>query len=126
MLNLTVQGNARLLVAQSSTVGEYDATTGELLNANFITGFKEASHLAVSGNTLYVSDSNDGGVGTVGDYDATTGAPINARLISGLSGPEGLAVLGNTLFVALDGTARGVGTYDATTGAALNPTFITI
>jgi hypothetical protein len=60
-------------------VGEYDATTGAPINANLVTGLSFPHDLAVSGNTLFVTD----GIGTVGAYNATTGAPINANLVTG-------------------------------------------
>lgn len=107
------------------SVGKYNAGTGAVINASFITGLTDAEGLAVLGNTLLVvsyGSTPDGG-GTVGEYDATTGAVINASFITGLSYPTGLAVLGNNLFVVnyLTGT---VGKYDATTGAAINTSFI--
>jgi hypothetical protein len=106
-------------------VSEYNATTGEVINASFITGLIDPAGLAVKGNTLFVANSG----GFVGKYDATTGAAINPGFITGLSQPFGLALLGNTLFVANQaGRSRGagtIGTYDATTGAAINASFIT-
>src|SRR5208282_2158841 len=50
---------AQLYVAFGNTVGEYDATTGAVINANFITGLNVNGYgsgaLAVSGNNLFVS-----------------------------------------------------------------------
>jgi hypothetical protein len=113
--------HAQLYVSQGSTVGEYDATTGAAINANFITGLSAPVGLALSGNTLFVANN---GSGTVGEYNATTGAAINANFITGLSNPTGLALSGNTLFVA-NQTSNTVGEYNATTGAAINASFIT-
>ena len=109
------------------SVGKYNASTGAMINASFITGLSDPEGLAVLGNTLFVATYGDGtpdGGGTVGEYDATTGQLIKAKFIKGLSYPTGLALLGNTLFVVnyLTGT---VGKYDATTGAAINASFIT-
>ena len=73
----------------SGTVGEYDATTGAAINANFITGLNRPVGLALLGNTLFVANH---GSGTVGKYNATTGAAINANFITGLNTPVGLAV----------------------------------
>ena len=77
--------------------GEYNATTGATINANFITGLELSSGLALSGNNLFVANYARG---TVGEYNATTGAAINANLIAGLSNLVGLALSGNNLFVA--------------------------
>jgi hypothetical protein len=72
-----------------TTVGEYDATTGHVINPSFITGLNGPAGLAVSGNTLFVANLTGG---TVGEYDATTGAAINTNFITGLNEPAGLAV----------------------------------
>ena len=39
--------HAQLYVSQGSTVGEYDATTGAAINANFITGLSAPVGLAL-------------------------------------------------------------------------------
>ena len=85
---LVAQGNT-LYVANSgsSTVGKYDATTGEAINANLITGAGLLTALALLNNTLFVANQS----GTVGKYDATTGEVINANFITGLQSPTGLA-----------------------------------
>jgi WD40 repeat protein len=70
-------------------IGKYDATTGAVINASFISGLSNPTQLAVLGNYLFVTNY---GNGTIGEYDATTGATINASLISGLSQPWGIAV----------------------------------
>jgi WD40 repeat protein len=121
--------HAQLYVIRDSKTGivsEYDAKTGEVINANFITGLSRPVALAVNGNTFFVTNENGG---TVGKYDANTGGAINPGFITGLSGPEGLALSGNSLFVTnLNGGAVGsgtVGNYDANTGTAINASFIT-
>ena len=80
----------------SGTVGKYDAETGFTINRHFITGLHSPTGLAVTGNTLFVANTDDG---TVGKYDANNGAAINAGFITGLGEPVGLAVADNTLFV---------------------------
>jgi hypothetical protein len=113
--------HAQLYVTQSGdSVGEYNTTTGEVINASFITGLDLPIGLALRGNTLFVVNF---GPGTVGEYDAKTGATINASFITGLNNPEGLALLGDTLFVSNFGNGT-VGEYDANTGAAINTNFI--
>ena len=110
------------------TVSKYNAT-GEVINAKFITGLGEPTALALSGNTLFVANTNN--PGTVGKYDATTGEVIKADFITGLNLPGGIAVKGNTVFVSnneknLGGTYDAfVGRYDATTGEVINAKFIT-
>ena len=109
------------------TVSKYNAT-GEVTNAEFITGLGEPIALAVSGNTLFVANTNT--PGTVGKYDATTGAVIKADFITGLNLPGGIAVKGNTVFVSNNEKNSGgtndafVGTYDAATGEVINAKFI--
>jgi outer membrane protein assembly factor BamB len=100
----------------------YNATTGAVINANFITGLSFPTGLAVFGKTLFVADLQDGSVGA---YNATTGSTINANFITGLIAPVGLAVSGNTLFVVNHEFGGAIGKYDATTGAAINATFLT-
>jgi hypothetical protein len=64
-----------LYVAEANgTVGKYNATTGVCDQSQLHHGLSLAYGLAVSGNTLFVSDLVGG---TVGEYDATTGAAIN-------------------------------------------------
>jgi hypothetical protein len=118
------------------SVAEYDATTGALINANFITGLSVPEGLTIVGNNLYVvSNANDtqqpNTNGLIGEYNATTGAPINASLVTGLSQPVATAIDGNDLYVTSRpmpefGPSVGiVGEYDATTGATINATLIT-
>jgi hypothetical protein len=130
--NLALSGNT-LYVSQnysgSSWIGTFNATSGAVLNAHFITTTPVGAFgLALSGNHLFVASGQDLGTG-VAEYDATTGAVINPNFITGIQYPMALAVVGNTLYVAQDeGSAFGtsfVSTYDATTGALINPNFIT-
>jgi DNA-binding beta-propeller fold protein YncE len=61
----------QVYVANSNgTIGEYDATTGAVINASLISGFSDPVSLAVSGPNLFVADS---GAGTIGQY-TTSGA----------------------------------------------------
>jgi DNA-binding beta-propeller fold protein YncE len=72
------------------TVGKYDASTGAVINANFITGLKkDPVALALSGNRVFVANFLSG---TVSECDATTGAVINANFITGLNFPLAIAV----------------------------------
>ena len=115
-------------VRGTAVVSEYNAITGEVINANLITGLiGPGTGLAVTGPsaffpsaTLFVADAQSG---TVGKYDANTGVAIDADFVKGLVAPYGLAVGGNTLFVA-NHFGDTVGKYDATTGVAINASFI--
>lgn len=76
-------------------VGEYDATTGLAINANFLTGVRYPVGLAVLGNQLLVAADN-----TVGAYGipavATTGnvpTSANASFLAGLNAPKFIAVV---------------------------------
>src|SRR5262249_16961232 len=85
---LALDGLNHLFVAgrESNTVFELDATTGAIINANFITGLNVPIGLALDDNNhLFVTNA---GNNTVGEYNATAGAPINAAFISG-QGPNG-------------------------------------
>ena len=114
-------------------VSKYNAITGALINANFITGLSNHNDegLALLGNTLFVADC---GRDTVGAYDATTGIVIKADFITGLPCPQGLALRrpskfphgsGPILFVVNFRINR-VGAYDGSTGATINPSLITV
>ena len=115
--------HAQLYVSQLSngSVGEYDATTGVAINANFITGLDNPGALALLGNKLFAANQTSG---RVGEYNATTGAAINVNFILGLYEPFGLALSGNNLFV-WNGLNNTVGKYDATTSAEIKANFIT-
>ena len=52
------------VLSGSGTVGEYNATTGAAINANFITGLSLPAKLVLSGNNLFVANN---GSNTVGD-----------------------------------------------------------
>jgi WD40 repeat protein len=104
-------------------VSEYDAKTGKVIAANFITGLELPANLLVSGDNLFVT-SWGGATGSVGKYDAETGAAINQNLISGeVFYPIALALSGDDLFVSDEDTST-VGEYDAQTGATINASFI--
>jgi len=96
--NLVVSGNV-LYEANADGggtgggIGTYNATTGAVINASFITGVG-FSGLALLGNHLYLAGTPTiGSPSTIGVYDATTGATINASLISGLTNPVALVVV---------------------------------
>lgn len=120
---LTLSGNTLYVVnVNSNTVGTYNATTGAVINAAFISsGLNGPRNAAVVNGNLFVTNTP---AGTVSEYNATTGAVINDSFLSGLNGPFGIAAYGNDLFVSNVGTGV-VGEYDATTGAVINSSFET-
>ncbi len=69
---MSVSGTA-LFVANGSKISEYNATTGNVVNASFITGLNAPHGLFVLGNDLYIA--NFGG-NTVSEYDLTTGVAV--------------------------------------------------
>src|SRR5260370_39670180 len=87
---------AQLYVTQGGTggfVSKYNATTGALIKAHFITRLNGPTGLAVSGTDLFVAIET---ANKVGKYNATTGAAINANFITGLHTPFGLPVKKST------------------------------
>ena len=84
-------------MTHGTAVGEYDATSGAAINANFLTGLDTPAGLAVLGNQLLVALNPTSGNGTVGAYGipATAGAgptSANANFITGLISPGPIAV----------------------------------
>ena len=121
---LALSGNTLYIAdAVSARIGQYDATTGATINANFITGLAGPYGLLVAGNALYVS--NPGTLQVFGKYDATTGAAIAGFNSSSSPGDSyAMALYGNYLY-ATNTQTNSVGQYDATTGATINANFIT-
>lgn len=105
-----------------TTVGAYDANTGAVINASFISSALPPMSVAVSGNDLFVGywgDSGGNGNGRgIARYNATTGALIDSSFIPGIA-PTGMTVLNNTLYVS-DAVWDVVRSYNATTGAVIN------
>jgi hypothetical protein len=111
-------GRAQIYVtngnAGSECVSEYK-TTGELINAKFITGLHSPTFLAIHDNDIFVSNSPGfPQPGFVGKYDVRTGGVDNPSFIV-LSDPfdprrvleaQGLAVLGDQfLYVVAQSTS---------------------
>jgi len=117
-VGLAISG-ADLFVANSGpphTVGEYDATTGNLIKA--ITGLSPQG-LAISGTDLFVANSGN----AVDVYNTMTGATASL-ITTGLDNPTSLAISGNNLYVLNDGPSPTVRKYNATTGV-INTEFFT-
>jgi hypothetical protein len=102
---VSVTANAQLYVVNSiadptgSTIGSY-TLGGATIDADLVTvpGNEHVLQgLAISGNTLFTSDS---GAGTITAYNAFTGAAMGGfTTITGLSSPLALAVSGSSIYV---------------------------
>lgn len=94
---IAISGN-HLFVAEGAPgiIEEYDATTGALIQSNFITGLHSPNDIKISGNDLFVLNQSD----SIGEYDATTGAAINANLITGVPNESAFALSGTNIFVS--------------------------
>ena len=120
--------NGKVFIGNSSNqISEYNASTGALINASFISGLNFPLGMAVSGNNFYVANYEGDSIGL---YDATTGLPINSSFITGLGYPVAIAISGNNLFVTnnydnSDGDVY-ISEYDATTGALIKANFIEV
>jgi sugar lactone lactonase YvrE len=78
--DFAVDSNGSLFVAEGSngTVAEFNADTGQLLNASFITGLGDAESVTTDDDGhIYVSTQS-----SIGEYDADTGAAINPDLVN--------------------------------------------
>jgi hypothetical protein len=64
-------------------------TAGVKISASLITGLGAPTGIALSGNSLYLTDSS---YGTIGQY-GLDGSVINAALISNLNAPTGIIVI---------------------------------
>ena len=103
----------------SSTISEYNATTGAVVNASLVSGLNGPLGIAVSGGDLWVANNS---TGTISEYNATTGAVVNASLVSGFAGLTGIAVSGGDLWITnYDGP---IAEYNATTGAVVNASLV--
>ena len=117
----------------SGTIGEYNATTGAVINAALISGLNEPTAIVVSGGNLWVANYS-GGIqlglgnyegGSIGEYNATTGAAVNADLVDYTGSLQGMAMSGGTLWVTgidsdVVGSNQGfIEGYDATDGGSI-------
>jgi hypothetical protein len=102
----------------TGTLGEYNATTGAVVNASLVSGLSQPWAIAVSGTNLFVTNL---GNGTIGEY-TTSGGTVNPSLVSGLNWPYGIAVSGSNLFVVNNLTDT-IGEY-TTSGGTVNPSLV--
>lgn len=122
-LALTLQNNT-LLVGEyfvGGTNRTYDATTGALINPNFLTSSTPTDY-EMFGGDIFVANYQ---AGTISRYNATTGAPVDANFITGVSLDFTFVVAGNYLLVTTkNGSFATVRKYDANTGALIDANFI--
>ena len=126
-----------MFVASSNTnslgvinIGEYNATTGATINANFISNLASGglsnpllAILIDSGHLFAATYTNS----TIAEFNATTGMLLTSNFISSsqtLQGPLALATDGNNHLFVVNGISDSVGVYDATTGATINSSLI--
>jgi hypothetical protein len=103
-------------------VGEYDGTTGAIINDNFIAGNVSQRGLIVDGsNRLFLASIS--GTGVV-QYDTMTGAP-NPNF-SPAPGAFNVVLDRHSHLIVANFQSNVLSEYDATTGALINPTFATI
>ena len=93
--------------AYGNTIGEYNATTGAVVNATLVSGLNNTPNcMAESGTDLFVTNW---GNGTIGEYSHVGGS--RERLPGlGLEYPYGIAISGSDLFVANYGNGT-IGEY---------------
>ena len=78
---------------KTGTIGEYNATTGAIVDADLISGLNGPSGIAVSGENLFVTNFQ---TGTIGQY-TISGETVNASLISGLNQPTDIVVVSGSV-----------------------------
>ena len=100
-------------MSQSNAIAEYDATTGVVINSNFIPiAGKDVSGLSISDDSIYVLYSENG-TDPLSEYNATTGAVENADVIPGVSGNQVL-VYDGVIYIS---SSTGISEYDQDTGS---------
>ena len=105
----------------TATVSKFDATSGAVIDANFIPELNVSlSAIAVSGGQVFVT-----GTSGIQVFDAATGTAIKTIPTPGITGGgSGLAVLGSDVFVT-NFNAGTIGEYDINTGQAINASLVT-
>jgi DNA-binding beta-propeller fold protein YncE len=117
-LSTLVEGGGDLFFANNGPISVF-TTGGTMLSTDLIPGVNGLA-LAVSGNRLFVSDSN---TNTIGEY-TTSGVAVNTFLVTGLTDyTTDLAVAGDKLYF-LNRNHGTIGVYDLTT-SALNLSLVT-
>jgi YVTN family beta-propeller protein len=103
----------------ANSIGKYDAVTGAVINATFITDSVNLPFdVAHDDNYLYVANY---GSNTIGRYDINTGE--GGVFFGGLNRPDGVSYYNGNLYVA-NSLGNTIGLYDAATGSEINASFI--
>ncbi len=107
----------------SGGVGEYNLTTGSVINATYISlPFAGSYGIAVSNNLLYVTNGS-----SLYAYNIA-GAPALVWTVAGLNGTGGVAVAGANVFVVANTnntSSNVIGEYNALTGATVSASLVT-
>jgi DNA-binding beta-propeller fold protein YncE len=82
-------GNLFVTDSFTGTIGEYNATTGAIVDADLVSGLNGPNGIAVFGGNLFVTNFQ---TGTIGEY-TLSGETVNASLISGLNQPTDIVVV---------------------------------
>jgi hypothetical protein len=116
---LALSGND-LFVGEGLYIGEYNATTGALLNRTFAS-FYDAQLLAVGNGNLYAATIS---YPEIGEFNLSTGSEESSNLTGFLpGGAYALAVSGTNLYVAeYASNTSWVSDYNAITGALITGT----
>jgi hypothetical protein len=105
--------------ADQGAIYAFDAATGAMIGTGpLATGLDYSEYMALSGNTLYVSNWT-----TVEAFNATTGAEIGTGPLIKGDNVRGLALNGNDLYV-VDAGLGTVTEYNATTGKEIGKPLI--
>ena len=121
--NAGTTGNGTEFTPRSGSIGEYNATTGAVIQKTLVTGLTSNGNnypvgIAVSGGNLFVTNLN-----TVAEYNASTGALESSSLLPGVVAPSGIAASQGNLYV-VDAAQSTIGEY-TTSGIAVNSSLIT-
>ena len=137
--NFMAVSGTHLFVVNNNAISEYDAISGNLINASVVSGLQGVTGLAISGNELFVAyiytlgDIPGGSIGkyTVGD-DGTLTSSNPSLLFNPYYAYNSVAVSGNDLFAAYidplapnNNIAGLIGEYNASDGSPINPTLVT-
>jgi hypothetical protein len=108
----SIYGQIFVAEAGSQRIGDYDATTGAVINASAISGVNWAPEIAVSGSNVFVVDQSSN---TVGEY-TTSGTALWS---AGIANPIGIAVSGSNLFVVTSSSGGNGTVCEYTTSGTL-------
>ena len=119
---MLASGQIYVVETSAGKIGEYDATTGAVINATLVSGLDQPYGIVVANGDIWVTNQANG---TVGEY-TEAGVAVNVALITGLQNPTGIALSGPNLYVTEEGVGSGVvGEFNSTTGQAVNADLVT-